>query len=65
MTPEQKAAFVMSQTACALAEIEAMKAANTERERAGYALAYGEESFLAVIERYSIGHNAVIGLFHG
>lgn len=54
------AAFVFSQTACALIEMEAMKAANAERESQGYSLAYDEEAFLALIDRYAIHHNAVL-----
>lgn len=63
MTPEQKAAYVFAQTVSAMAEIEAMKALNTERERNGHALAYSEEAFLQVIDRYGISHNQVIALF--
>ncbi len=63
MTPEQAAAFVQSQTACALAEIEAMKAANVSRDQQGHSHAYGEEAFLAVPDQFGIGHNAVVQLF--
>jgi hypothetical protein len=63
MTPEQKAAYVISQAACALAELEAMKAANWMRERRGEVIAYSEEAFMDLDKKYCIGHNAVIGLF--
>jgi len=64
MTDEQKAAYIMSQTVCALAKIESMKAANWMREMKGQTIAYGEDDFLAVPDKYSLHHNAVIGLFH-
>ncbi len=45
MTPEQKAAYVFAQSVAAMAEIEAMKAANQMREMNGHTIAYGEEAF--------------------
>lgn len=60
MNENERAVFLMSQTACALIEMEGMKAANIERESHGYALAYGEEAFLALIEKYGIHHNAAL-----
>ena len=63
MTPEQKAAFIFSQVACALAQIEGMKVMNTERERNGLALAYDEQAFLDVPIQYGITHNAVVEFF--
>jgi len=65
MTPEQSAAYIISQVACAMSEMFAMQAANLERANKGEGIAYGEEAFLAVQEKYMIGHNAVLGLFHG
>lgn len=58
MNPEQQAAYVIAQAACASAEIAAMQAAN--QAQAGK---YSEQDFLAVIDRYCIGHNAVISTF--
>lgn len=63
MTPEQKAAYINAQVACALAEIEAMKAANRQREIQGYTPAYGEEAFAAVPDRYGISNNHVCLFF--
>jgi len=59
MTPEQKAAFVNSQVACALIEAMGMKAENQQRTHLGQSIAYGEEAFAALIEKYGIHHNAV------
>jgi hypothetical protein len=64
MTPEQAAAYVHAQSVAALAEIEAMKAANQHREMQGYTQAYGEEAFLEVVDKYRIGHNAVVETFN-
>jgi len=60
MNENQKTVFVQSQIACAIIELESMKAANAERERRGESQAYPEESFIALLDRYMIGHNAVI-----
>ena len=59
-TAEKRCAFIASQTACAMAEIEGMKAVNQYREMQGYSQAYGEEDFFAIPDKYVIGHNAVI-----
>lgn len=60
MTEEQKAAFIFSQSVCAIAEIESMKALNKYREKRGETIAYCDDDFIAVIEKYGIGHNAVL-----
>ena len=64
MTPEQQAAFIHSQTACMLAEMEAMKAANVAREVQGHSYAYGEDEFRALPDRFGLGHNTVVTFFH-
>ena len=63
MTPEQAAAFVQSQTACAIAEIEAMKAENQGRIANGYSLAHDEGSFRSIPDEFGIGYNDVVKLF--
>lgn len=69
MTPEQQAAFVASQTACALIEMEAMKAANVAfdaRNRGPWDKAmprHTETDFKALIDKYGIHHNAVITVY--
>lgn len=63
MTRSEAVAYVQAMTACALAEIEGMKAENTQREKSGYSPAFVFDDFSAVIEKYGIHHNAVIGLF--
>lgn len=63
MTPEQKAAFIISQSICALATIEGMKSENTLRALLGESPAYGRDAFNFIQEQFGIGHNAVVKLF--
>lgn len=60
MTPDQAIVYVQSQVACALIEMEGMRALNTERESHGYSIAYDEEAFLELPKKYGINHAAVI-----
>jgi hypothetical protein len=64
MTPEQTAAYVQAQTACAMAEIASMHAANREREIQGFTHAYGEQSFREIPDEFGIGHNSVVSMFN-
>lgn len=63
MTPEQAAAYVFSQSVAALAEIEGMKAENAHQEACGNSVAYGEDAFLAIANRYGVHHNSVCEIF--
>lgn len=47
--------------AIALIETEAMKAANESRKQSGYSLAYGEESFIRVIDDMNRRIEAITG----
>ena len=60
MTNEQRAAYVMSQSACALIEAMGMQAENKQRETLGQSMAYDEQAFLDAITRNGIYHNAVM-----
>ncbi len=64
MTEEQKAAYVMGQAACLMAEVAGMQAENQQREYKGEAMAYVENDFTAAIDKYSCHHNAVLSLIH-
>lgn len=64
MRIEERPAYIFSQSICALAEIEAMKALNTYRESRGETIAYDEEAFLDVPDKYGISHNAVLDLLN-
>lgn len=61
MTPEQAAAFVIAQAACALAEIAAMQARNARF--VGPEKYHQPKEFDAVIDKYCISSNAVLRLF--
>lgn len=65
MTPEQKAAYVMAQAACLIAETFGMHAENMQREQRGESMAYVEKDFQDAVVRYGVHHNGVISLFHG
>ena len=60
MTLEQKAAFINAQVACAMIEAMGMQAENQHRQNCGNAVAYGDEAFASLIDKYSIHHNAVV-----
>jgi hypothetical protein len=60
MTPEQQAAYINAQAACALAEIAAMQAANASRPGT-----HSASEFEDLIQKYGIHHNAVLSFFHG
>jgi len=62
MTDEQKAAYIYSQSICAQIEMEAMKVANIEKQTPG--VKYGESDFRAIVDRFVIGHNDVLGIFY-
>ena len=53
--PLQQIAFVMAQIVCANAELEAMKAA--DRETGGI---HTPAEYLAVPDKYGLGHNSVL-----
>ena len=60
MGKEERVAFINAQTACALAEIAAMQAENTQRAIEGYSPAYNYDAFMQVQNTYLISWNAVI-----
>lgn len=56
-------AIVVSQAVSALAEIEAMKAANAMAADLGHTIPYGPEAFRDVIGECGLDYNMVIGMF--
>jgi len=60
----QNIAYVNSQMACAQIELVAMEATNAERWGHGQSLAYSEADFLAIIDKYQLGHNSVLTNLH-
>jgi hypothetical protein len=63
MTEEQKAAYVIAMSACAMIKALGMMADNQQREHRGESMAYTNEQFDALIEEHGIHHNAVIERF--
>lgn len=63
MTPEQAAAFVNAQAACALMERAAMTWQNNSDNVARKPLTYGAKDFMALQDKYCISHNAVLQCF--
>ncbi len=63
MTPEQAAAFVLSQTALLNAEVAGMLAENDYRLHRGETVAYRDEDFEEVRQKYQLGYNAVQQIF--
>jgi len=59
MSPEQKAAYVNSQVACAQIEAMAMWTANQAAESAGKSIPHSAQDFLDLMEKYGIHHNAI------
>ena len=63
MTPEQQAAFIIAQSACAFGTIAGMQAQNEIDKAAGRAPTHAPSDFEDVALRYGIHHNAVVGFF--
>jgi hypothetical protein len=55
----RQVAYVFSQSVCALAEIEAMKAENTQRQHRNESMAYTDADFVSIIEKYCIHSNGI------
>jgi len=60
MDETQRAAFVISQSICCMAEMEAMKAENDARARRGYTQAFTSNQFMELPDKYGLGHNTII-----
>ena len=65
MSDEMKVAYINAQIVCAQIDLAAMQALNAERLANGHTIAYDEAAFLALHDKYCIGHNAVIGYLTG
>ncbi len=57
----QNLTLVNTQVACAYIELEAMKAENQQRLHQGQSVAYGEAEFVALIDKYQLTRNLVLG----
>lgn len=65
MTPEQQAAFIMAQAACAMAEIAGMQADNQAALLGNRPPQWIKPDFDRVTSNNVIGHNDVISFFQG
>lgn len=63
MTPEQKAAYVIAQSACMNARMESMKAANTQATFHGQPPLYQEWDFISLPDEFGLHHNAICLFF--
>lgn len=63
MTDE--AAFIISQSACAMIEAMGMQAENTQRAIQQNSPAYVYDDFTRLIDNYLIGHNDVVHRLRG
>lgn len=58
MTPEEKAAYINAQAACALIEAMGMQAENKQREVEDKSPAFTHEAFMSLQTSYGIDHNS-------
>ena len=61
MNQIERAAFITSQTACALIEMEGMRAENEFCKQVKINQRYMETDFQGIPAKYGIDHNSVIG----
>lgn len=64
-TPEIQAAYINAQSTCALIEMNSMIAENRYRELQQESPAYGEEDFLALMDKYALSSDALVSLIGG
>lgn len=60
-----RAAFIISQAACAIIDAAGMTAENKQREHNGQSMAYVDADFFRLIDKYGIHHNAVVSFIRG
>lgn len=64
MDDEKTAAFVISQSVCAMITAMGMQAENQAQKILGMSPVYGEGAFQQVILNHGIGHNDVLTTLH-
>lgn len=60
MNEMERAAFLISQSICALIEAMGMQAENLQRSHRGESLAYTELAFENLLHKWAIHHNAAL-----
>lgn len=63
MTRSQSSAYINSQAIAAQIEAMGMQAENDQRKAIGASMAYTEQDFIDLIDKYGIGHNSVVHVF--
>ena len=63
MDREQRIAYINAMIVCAQIECAGMVAENKQREVTGMSMAYVEDAFIALLDKYGINHNAIISFF--
>lgn len=63
ITPEQQAAYIFAQSVSALIEAIGMLSSNLYRIKSGLFPLFPRDEFNALIAKYGIGHNAVLGFY--
>lgn len=56
----ERLAFIISQTICAQAAIEGMRAENLQREHCGHSMAYSERTFCEIPEEFGLTADQVL-----
>ena len=65
MDREEKLIYINGMIACAQIECAGMVAENEQRKAVGASMAYTEEAFSKLINKYGIHHNSIISYFEG
>lgn len=65
MSPEHAEVFLRSQIACAMIQMEGMKAENADRQARGHSVAFTYMAFDSLIDQYGIGANDAIRILRG
>jgi len=60
MNEIERAAYIISQSVCALIEAMGMTAENHQRLHYGESMAYNYEAFYELLDQYGLHHNAVV-----
>jgi hypothetical protein len=61
----QNIVYIFGMAVGAMIELQAMIAANKERENKGLAMAYDEAAFTKLQEDYQLYHNSILGTLRG
>lgn len=63
MSEEMRVVYVRGLLLAAEIEMNAMIAENKQREALGQSMAYTDDQFMALIEKYGVSHNAMLSNF--